>query len=194
MPVIATRYRLCLLAGALLAAACTGDDDTTDVTIAPDETTAPETTTTEAPTTTTEDPTVAVEQAFHDQWDAYLEIVGDPDPANPLIEATYTGGARDEILDAVSKLILEGRVIVRPEDSSKFQPRVGDVARVSDTEYLLVQCTIQGLVLKDAESGATIDDEVAEFNRQSTYVLEADTWKVSRTTRLPDTVTTCDAF
>lgn len=179
---------------ALVAGACSGDDDPSDGAAATSttETSVAETTTTAEPTTTTEDPAAAVEQAFFDQWDAYLEIVRNPDPSHPLIEQTYTGGARDEVLNGVSKLISEGRAIRRPDDPQLFIPRVLDIRELSETEFVLFECTIQGLVLFDQETGDVVDDELADYNRKSRYVLEDGRWKVAQTTRFEEGDPTCD--
>ncbi|MDZ7674592.1 MAG: hypothetical protein U5K30_05940 [Acidimicrobiales bacterium] len=89
-----SRIGACLLAAITVVGACSGnDDDASPVTVDPDSTTTSETTTTTESTTTTENPEAAVEQAFYAQWDAFVEILEDPDPANPLIEEHFTGQA-----------------------------------------------------------------------------------------------------
>ncbi len=80
----------------LALAACGGDDassSTTTTMPSPESTT---TATTAAPTTT-EDPTAAVEQAFYDQWDAFVEITGHPDVRNPLIDRYFAGKAKEAL-------------------------------------------------------------------------------------------------
>ncbi len=189
---LTTRIRACLLAVALVAGACAGDDDASpDVTVDPTATTAavedpPET------TTTTADPRVAVEQAFYDQWDAYLEIVGDPDVSNPLIELTYTGTARDGVIDGISALREAGTAIRRPDDPQLFTPRIVETRRVSATEYLVFECTIQGLVLFEREAGTVLDDAVANYERKNTLVLDDQAWKVSDTVRVEVGEPGCD--
>ena len=183
MTVIANRFRLCVVAGALVVGAlvigaCAGDDDASDVTVAQDETSVPESTTTEATTTTTEDPTVAIEQAFYDQWDAFVEILEDPDPSNPLIDQFFTGTARDAILDTISSDIERGLVTRRPENPDHFSPGIESIEFVDERTALVVECTIDGLIVLDRETGMVINDNVVSARLENTFVLEDGQWKL----------------
>lgn len=186
-----TRIAAVLLASALVVAACGDDDAASPVTVPADGTgSAP---TSERPTTTTtEDPTAAVEQAFFDQWDAFLEVASNPDPSHPLISAHFVGRAEESVRDGVSKLVADGHSIRRPDDPSRFVPAIREIRRISDSEYLVFECTIQGLVLIDQESGAVLDDAVADYERKSTYVLDDGRWKVQSTERLEAEDPACD--
>ena len=179
MPVIAARFRLCLLAGALLVGACTSDDEPSASTVAPDETTVPESTTTEATTTTTEDPAAAVEQAFFDQWDAFVEVLEDPDPSNPLIDMFFIGAARDSLLDTVSSDIDNGWVTQRPENPDHFKPGVESVEIVDSATAIVIECTIDGLVVVERQSGTVVNDNVVSARLENTFVLDGDQWKLS---------------
>jgi hypothetical protein len=181
----------CVVAAVLVLGACGGDDAASDVTVAPETTTTVATTTSEAPTTT-EDPTAAVEQAFYDQWDAYLEIVADPDVENPLIDQTYVGEARLGVVDGVSKLIADGTAIRRPDDPDLFEPRIVETRRIDATTYVVFECTIQGLVLFDAATGAVLDDAVADYERRNTIIQSNGEWKVADTVRLSEEEPGCD--
>lgn len=189
---IAARFRLSLLAGALLVGACTSDDEPSASTVAPDETTVPESTTTEPTTTTTEDPAAAVEQAFFDQWDAYLEIVGDPDPANPLIDQHFSEEAKDAVLDGLSKLVEEGLAIRLPEDEANFEPRIVETQVLSPTTAAVFECTLEGLVIYRPETGEIVDDAVSEFESRNDFELVDGQYVVTSTRDIQDGEPGCD--
>lgn len=184
--VIATRFRLCLLAGALLVGACTGDDTASDVTVAPDQTTAPETTTTDAPTTTTEDPAAAVEQAFFDQWDAFVEILEDPDPSNPLIDEFFAGAARDQVLDIVSRYIAEDKVAARPDDSADFAPSIITTQILGGDSAIVEECTIDGTKIVRRSTGEVLNDNLDVNHFENTFELIDGQWKLTSTKVLKD--------
>ena len=189
---IAARFRLCLVAGALVVGACSGDDVASDVTVAPDQTTAPETTTTEAITTTTEDPADAVEQAFFDQWDAYLDIVGDPDTANPLIDQHFTAGAKDAVLDGVSALIADGLAIRLPDDEADFEPRIVGAQVLSPTTAVVFECTLEGLVIYRQDTGEIVDGAVSEFESRNDFELIDGRYVVTSTRDIEEGEPGCD--
>ena len=195
--VIANRFRLCLVAGALVVGAlvvgaCAGDDDASDVTVAPDETSVPESTTTEATTTTTEDPTVAVEQAFYDQWDAFVEILEDPDPSNPLIEQHFSGDAKDAVLDGVSSLIADGLAIRTPDNEANFEPRIVEVRILSPTSAAVFECTLEGLVIYHQESGDVVEDAVSEFESRNDFEMIDGRYVVTSTRDIEEGEPGCD--
>lgn len=183
---IATRFRLCLLAGALLAGACTSDDEPSDSTVAPDETTAPESTTTEATTTTTEDPTAAVEQAFFDQWDAFIEILEDPDPSNPLIDVFFAGAARDQVLDIVSRYIAEDQVAARPDDPADFAPSIIATHLVGNNSAIVEECTIDGTKIVQRSTGEVLNDNLDVNHFENTFELIDGRWRLTSTKVLED--------
>ena len=123
--VVRTRriWGIVLAAGVALAACGGGDGEPSAATVAPTPT-SESTTTTEATTTTTTTSSVeaAVEQAFYEQWDAFIEILSDPDPANPLIDRYFTGRARETLLDTISSDVRDGYVTQRPSDPALFSP------------------------------------------------------------------------
>lgn len=186
MPVIAARFRLCLLAGALLVGACTSDDEPSDSTVAPDETTVPESTTTEATTTTTEDPAAAVEQAFFDQWDAFIEILEDPDPSNPLIDEFFAGAARDQVLDIVSRYIAEDKVAARPDDPADFAPSIVSVQLVGGDSAVVVECTVDGTKIVQRSTGNVLNDNLDVNHFENTFELIDGRWKLISTKVLQD--------
>lgn len=177
-PLSSSRLAACLLAVAVVIGACGDDDDSTSPVTVDPETTTTEPTTTDA-TPTTEDPEAAVEQAFYDQWDAYLEIVADPDPANPLIDEYFTGRAKQGVLDGVSRLISEGRAIREPENEEDFEPTIVETQIRSATEASVFECTTDGLVVFDKASGTVVNDEVVHVEQRNEFTLEDGRWKAS---------------
>ncbi|WP_436793883.1 hypothetical protein [Actinospongicola halichondriae] len=174
-----TRIRACLLAVALAAGACAGDDDASpDVTVDPTESSTTTTSMAES-TTTTEDPRVAVEQAFFDQWDAFVEILEDPDPANPLIDQFFTGAARDSILDTISEFIRDGKRARLPDDPKDFSPKVVEVSVDSTTSATLFECTVDGIVIVDVATGAPTNDSVSTYEARNTFELVDGEWKLA---------------
>ncbi len=175
---LTTRIRACLLAVALVAGACAGDDDASpDVTVDPTATTAAVEPPAET-TTTTADPRVAVEQAFYDQWDAFVEILEAPDPANPLIERFFTGAARDAILDTISADVEAGYITRRPDDPAHFVPGIESIEFVDESTAVVVECTIDGLVVLRSDTGEVVNDNVVTARLENTFKLEAGQWKL----------------
>lgn len=179
---MAPRIGTCLLALALVVGACGGDDDdTSNVTVPADTSTTESTTTTEpATTSTTEDPAAAVEAAFFAQWDAFVAILGNPDPANPLIDRHFTGEARESLLDSISDFLQEGKRAQRPADPAHFSPAVLEVVVEGETAVLF-ECTVDGIVVVDAESGEVLNDEVSTYALRNEFRFEGGAWKLSAT-------------
>lgn len=180
---IAPRIGFCLFAAALLLGACGGDDtDASNVTVpAETSTSEPSTTTTESTTTTTEDPKAAVEAAFYAQWDAFVEIVSAPDPADPLIDRHFADGARSAVLDGVSKLLSQGQAFRLPDDESKFDPRIVEIDLTSASTATVFECTVEGLVLYEVSSNTTVNEGVANYERRNDFELRDGRWVVVET-------------
>ncbi len=171
---------------ALTVAAC-GDDDTTSPVTVPDDgssTTTPTTSTT-TPPEPAEDPDAetrqAIEQAYFDQWDAFIEILSDPDPANPLIDQHFAGASKDALLDTISMDIAEGVVTRPPEDPSDFQPGIESLELVDSTTATVIECTIDGLVVERRDTGEVVNDRVSIVRLQNRFELIDGRWKVSST-------------
>lgn len=193
---IAPRIGTCLFAAALLLGACGGDaTDTSNVTVpAETSTTEPATTTTESTTTTTEDPKAAVEAAFYEHWDAFVEILEAPDPSNPLIDQYFTGAARSAVLDGVSRLIGDGHAVRLPADSSNFRPQIKSIVLLSDTEAIVYECTIDGLVVYDTSSGEIVNQSVDKIAQRNLLQLEDGSWKVSDLRDIEEDEPSCGDF
>lgn len=174
-----------LAVAGVVATACGGGEG------APSAVTVPEassTTSTTAPATT--EPATgpsaeaAVEQAFYEQWDAFIEILSDPDPANPLIDRYFTGPAREQVLDAVSEFVARGHVARLPADPKKFELTVETIDLVSARRAEVVECVVDGLTVVEAGSGETVNDAVSVLRIREVFVFEDDYWKVSTTETL----------
>ncbi|MGK2928989.1 MAG: hypothetical protein ACSLFO_05365 [Acidimicrobiales bacterium] len=185
-----------LVTAALFAGACGGDDasdDAGDVTVPVDESSTTSSSTTE-PTTTTEDPKAAVEQAFYDQWDAFVEISSAPDIEHPLIDQHFTGEAKEALLDGVSRLLADGEGFRLPEDQSSFHPRVVKIEMTSEDQATVFECTVEGLVIFNRTTGDVVNDSVADYERRNEFKLVNDRWLVSETVELAEGEPGCDAL
>lgn len=188
-----------LLAATMAVAAC-GSDAATATAAAPVEgssaTTATTNVTPTSATTSTApaaDPLVDVERAFHAQWDAFVDVLGAPDISDPLIDAHFTGRAREHLVDVVSEFLAEGKVAVRPDDPADFSPRVVAIALESPTSALVHECTRDGVVILDARSGAVLDGDVSTFEARNTFHLVDGRWKLANTDAdLDDGEPSCD--
>lgn len=169
-----------VVVSALLAGCGGGGEEPSAVTVA--QTTPTSTTTTEA-TTTTVSAEAAVEQAFYEQWDAFIEILSDPDPGNPLIDRYFTGRARETLLDTISSDVRNGYVTKRPEDPQLFRVMPLEIELDSEDSARLRACVVDGLVLKVRETGEVVNDEVATVESRNTFVLEGGRWKLEQSVR-----------
>lgn len=181
-----------LLAAALLVGAC-GDDDAggSDVTVPADPNSSTSSSTTSS-STTTADPAGAVEQAFYDQWDAFVEITSAPDVDNPLIDEYFTGEAKQALLDGVSKLIADGQAIRLPEDPSDFEPRIVEIRMEGESSAVVYECTVEALVIVDQATGEVVDDAVSEFESRNVFERVDGRFKVSETADPPEGEPGCD--
>ncbi len=178
---------------ALVAAACGGGaDDPSSATVPATEPTT--TSTTAAPTTTTEDPAAAVEQAFYDQWDAFVEIAGDPDVTNPLIDEYFTGRAKEGVLDGVSKLIAGGEAIRLPDDASRFRPTIDRTVIQSPTDAVVFECTIDGLVVYEVAPVKSSNDAVEVLGQRNDFKFIDGRWKATDLRDLAEGEPRCDRF
>lgn len=181
-----------LLAVALLIGACGDDDaDGSGVTVPADSSSSSSSSTTEPPTTTA-DPAGAVEQAFYDQWDAFVEITSAPDVDNPLIDEYFTGEAKQALLDGVSKLIADGQAIRLPDDPSDFKPRIVAIEMTGDSSAVVYECTVEGVVIFDQVTGQVVNDAVSNYERRNTFERIDDRWLVSSTTPIQEGDPGCD--
>lgn len=169
------RSLVLVVAVGLLAGCGGGGEEPSAVTVA--QTTPTSTTTTES-TTTTVSAEAAVEQAFYEQWDAFIEILSDPDPANPLIDRYFTGRARETLLDTISSDVRNGYVTRRPEDPQLFRPTIVRIVVDSDTTARVEECLVDGLVLMNAGTGEVVNDAVITSEITNTFVREGGTWKL----------------
>lgn len=135
------------------------------------------TTTTSVPTTA--DPLVAVEQAFHDQWDAYLDVLEAPDITDPLIDEHFTGRAREHLADRVSEFLAEGKVAVRPEDPDELVPRIVGMRLESPTVAHVFECTVDGVRIIDARTGEVRNGTVITLEARNTFHLVDGRWKLA---------------
>ena len=175
-----------LLGAAVLLGACGGDDDASGVTVPEDEVTTSTSTTTGSTTTTTDpdaDVKEAIEQAYYDQWDAYIEILSDPDPTNPLIEQHFTGAARERLLDSIAEDVRAGIVTRRPDNPDNFRADIIDVS-LAEEQATVISCLVDGLVQVDRTTGAVVNDAVATLKIETSMVLEDQNWKLEDSVRL----------
>ena len=177
-----------LLLVAALLLGCGDDDEGVSSATLVAEDDDPTTTTAEPTTTTADDPDVElkaeIEDAYYAQWDAYVEILSDPDPTNPLIDRHFAGAARERLLDAISADIREGLVTRRPASSEHFRHVVETVDVRSESEAVVVSCVIDGLVVQKRSSGEIVNDTVAVLRVESAFVLDGSLWKLDDSVRL----------
>ena len=183
---IASRFGAMLLVAAVVAGACSGDDDSSGTTVPADDATTSTTSssTTSSTTSTTEDPTAAVEQAFYDQWDAFVEILSAPDPANPLIDKHFAGDARATVLDIIASDLTQNFTTSKPEDPMHFVPRIESVEFVSPITALVTECTVDGLVIRNRDTGEVVNDVVATVRIKNRFELDDGRWRVASSTRI----------
>lgn len=186
--------RTLLLAVALAAGACSGDDDgTSAVTVPAADTTSSSTSSSSTqPTTTTEDPTVAVEQAFYDKWDAYVEAGREPDAFSPVIDQTFTGDAHTAFADALSRLLAGGNALRPPDDSERFQPRINELRILDQASAVVFECTYDGLVIYNSGTGDVVDDAVDHVAARNEFEFVDGRWKVARVADLEQGDPPCD--
>lgn len=175
-----------LLGATVLLGACGGDDDASGVTVPADEATT--TTATTDPSTTT-DPDAeakeAVEQAYYDQFEAFVTILSRLDPSDPLIDAHYAGRQKEQTLDAIAKNIADGTALQAPDDPSRLQADVLSVDVGDDgTTARLVACVVDGIVVVRRDSREVVNDAVVTLRLQHDFVLDSGRWKVTQTERL----------
>lgn len=176
-----------LVASVLVLAGCGDDGGATSSPITVDP--AQEaTTTTEDPstTTTTEDPTAAIEQAYYDQWDAFVEILSDPDPANPLIDKHFAGAAKEKLLDSVSRFVQNGTVAALPLSAHDFRPRVESIEMNSSDSAMVVECLVDGLRVLERASGRVLNDNVKTLRIKNEFRYRQGTWKIVSSTTVDE--------
>lgn len=175
---------LAVAAVALVATGCGGDDAVTSPVTVPDTRDETPGTSDPADGDDGEDDEQAemipeVEQAYLAQWEAYVEILSAPDPANPLIDQHYTGSAREQLLDTISDDIANGYVTERPANPEHFSVDVDSVQIAGGDRAVVLSCLVDGLVLKQADSGGVLNDDVASIAYRTEMVFEDGRWKIS---------------
>ena len=147
-----------VLAVAVLAASCSGDNEATDQT----STTVERTTTSSSSTTsTTVDPAAQTEAevvaAYEAASEAFLVAAAIPDPDLPALAATHADPMLNQRRGVLTQLKFEGRVIRVPEpsvgriDVESFELRDPDTA-------VLVVCIVDDGERYDAASGELLTD------------------------------------
>lgn len=172
-----------LLAGVVAVPACGDDDSGASNATVPDD--RPTTETTRSTTSTTEEPEAEiraeVEDAYYAQWDAFVEIFSDPDPANPLIDEHFTGAAREQVLNSIGSEIANGTITRPPEDDENFQFLVESIEILGESEAVVIDCLVDGLVAVDRSTGQVLNDRVVSLRTRNTFRLEDGHWKISDT-------------
>lgn len=190
-----TRIAAMALTITLLFGACSDSGGGEASTTVAESTTTAEPTTTVAETTTTvstvED---EIEAAYRAHWDAYVEIFAAPDPNNPLIDQHFTGDAKQAVLDAIARHLIDGTAVRAPDDPADFAQDVLSVD-VDGGEAQVISCVVDGLVVVDSATGTAINDNLVTLRRATTMLLSDGRWKVSAGTseRLGEGRLTCDA-
>lgn len=173
---------LALVAG-LAVSACNGDDDAESASTTSETT---ESTTSTSESTTTTDPEAElkaeVEAAYMASWDAFEQIYANPDPANPLIKQTYTGVSLEAVLDEVSRSVLEGEAIRRPDDPANLVIEVMRIEPASEEEAVVTACWVDGYVVYDQTSGAVKNETVSTKTTTAVMRLEDGRWKIAEVT------------
>ncbi len=173
---------MAVAAVALVATGCGDDDAVTSPVTVPDTRGETPTSTTSTTAAAQEDGDAEVigqiEAAYFAQWDAFVEILGDPDPANPLIDQHFAGAAKETLLDSIARFLANGQVARRPEDPSLFVPRVESVELQSEERAELIECLVDGLQLVDRETGEVVNDTVSYLRVRNEFQLLDDMWKV----------------
>ena len=178
---VTIRRILPLALAATLLLGC-GDDDgeASSITAPPDTTTS---TTERSTTITTEGRTgveADVEEAYYAQWDAYVEILSDPDPSNRLIDQHFAGAAKETLLDSISKDIRDGVVTRLPENKADFAPRIESID-VQESKATVLECVVDGLVAVRRSTGEVLDDDVVVLRLTNEFELLGGQWKIIRT-------------
>jgi hypothetical protein len=174
---------LAVAAVALVATGCGDDDAVTSPVTVPDTRDETPTSTTSATEATQEDGDAEViseiEAAYFAQWDAFVEILRDPDPANPLIDQHFAGAAKETLLDTISQDIADGVITRRPEDPARFRPGIESVQVTGPTKAVLVECTVDGLVVVRRDSGDVVNDRVSVVRIENVFELIEGQWRVT---------------
>jgi hypothetical protein len=178
------RHRLALLvAAALLVGACSADEggEASPATVAVEDeaTTAAATPTTTTTTTVVDAAVAAVERAYFEQWDAFVEIFSDPDPSNPLIDRYFAGTARETILDSIARDIRDNVITRLPENPSDFRPAIESLAMDSSETATVIECLVDGLVAVDRVNGTVLNDDVVVLRVTNAFQLIDAQWKVT---------------
>ena len=165
-----------LLALALTFAACAAGDDPSGTSAAP---TAP-TTTAPAPATSSITPPEeeAVEAAYREFWDAYLEAADPMDPSDPVLAEHAVNPQLERLQGSFLARRSSGEVIRGTLDLAPSVERVeGGTAFVSD-------CYADSTGVYDAESGERKDTASGVRHEiTSELVLDGAVWKVRDITR-----------
>lgn len=174
--------------------ACGGDGAASpDVTLGADEFVT--TTALPAPTTIT-DPDAAikadVEQAFYEQWDAFVQILGELDPASPLIDRYFTGEAKDSLIKTMGDFVLSKEALRLPESGDDFAPRIISIHVDGPNTATVFECTIDGLVVVDVSTDTVVNDSVSTYAARNTFLLEGNAWRLESSRSLEPDDPSCD--
>lgn len=174
--------RVAVLVASVVALAACGGGEAADPapSTSVDRTTS--TSSTADASTTTIDPTDAeIEAAVRVEFESFAAILGSPDPANPLIDQSYVGAAREVMLDAVSERLLGSFVTVRPADASDYQMVSVEITVRDGAMATVLTCAVDGLYRRDLISGEETRNSVDTVRSEVVLVVHGGLWKVSET-------------
>lgn len=177
------RWLAALAVAVTLVGACSGDDsDDGDPGTTEAAETSESTSSTDTSSSSTTDPDAAVEAeveaAYLAQWDAYVEILGAPDPSNPLIDQHYTGASKAALLDTITQLALDGTAIRLPDDPSNFEVQISDIDPTVQAATVH-SCVVDGLVVFKRDTGEIVNDRVVTTIFEAKLEESDGAWRLS---------------
>lgn len=188
-----------MAAALVLAASCSGDDDTPEVAPEPDRatTTRPDgTTTSTSPTSTTSsnpttgettaggDPVSPAEQEIINRyiafWDArFAANTGTPNPVDPALEEHATGTQLQAVIAETQANLDQGLAFQARPDPASFR-RV-TIVMVSGDQAVVQECFVDDGLVIQRDTGDVVNDTIATHSVRGELTRTDGAWRVSGT-------------
>lgn len=174
-----------VLALAVLAAACSGDDTATPASTSDRDGSS----TTSSTSTTTSGPATSDGESVEDQivaryvgfWEARFEAnTGTPDPDDPALREYATGEQLETVVAETARRLEDG-VALRAADPSQVDHAV-TVVSVSADRAELQDCFVNDGVVYRVSTGEVVDDAVVTRSVSADMVLVEGVWRLERAT------------